>query len=96
MHDDRTAHLTVHKNGTISIRGLTVGDLRLLAHAIDAGAYLGGDRGGQVSDALIRAATIFRYPAVFGPLGSVEFTVGRPDPAELFLDTADTDRDAEP
>jgi uncharacterized hydantoinase/oxoprolinase family protein len=54
------ATITNHKNQTVTIKGLTLADMRLIANAIEEGSFTAGDRGGSCSEALLRLARIFR------------------------------------
>ena len=81
-----TAKITNLRNGTVTISGLTYGDLRLIARAIGAGSFDGGDRGGEVSHALLRLSNALLVPCMFerSPIGSIEIEVGTPDPTDLY------------
>lgn len=52
------------RNHRVSIAGLTYGDLRLLAWAVEEGSYMGGDKGGPVSQSLLRLAQALRTPGM--------------------------------
>jgi|PlaIllAssembly_1097288.scaffolds.fasta_scaffold00151_10 hypothetical protein len=73
------------KNGTVSITGVSHGDLRLMANAIEEGAFAGGDRGGEVSQALLRLASALRTPARYeGSIGNIEIISGVADASLLY------------
>jgi hypothetical protein len=83
-----TAKITNHRNGTVTIRGLTYDDLHIIARAISAGSYEGGDKGGELSHALLRLSGALLVPWAFpnSPIGNVEIEVGRSDPTELYAE----------
>lgn len=73
------------KNQTYTITGLTRGDLRLIARAVEKGSFAGGDQGGDVSQALLRLGKALRVPCMFdGKLGDVELVSGVADASRLF------------
>ena len=80
-----TVKLRNLRNGTATISGLTRGDLRLIAAAIDAGAFTGGDNGGPVSEALARMSHHLRdlvtYP---GTIGNSDLIAGTSDATQLY------------
>lgn len=77
-------------NGTVTIKRLTDGDLRLIANAIEEGSFAAGDHGGERSKALLRLAKAFRTPAMYpGRIGNITITVGSTTPEELYLETDD-------
>lgn len=53
------------KNGTTTISGLDDGDLRLLALAIEAGAWKAGNENPARADAVCRFASALRTAAMF-------------------------------
>ena len=82
-----TGKVTNHRNGRVTISGLTHGDCRLIARALRAGAFEGGDRGGPVSEAIARLEALVRTPAMFPMLHSpVEFTVGDASATDLYVE----------
>jgi hypothetical protein len=83
-----TATIKNYRNGTVSIHGLTRGDLRLIALAVEEGSFAGGDHGGDVSKALLRLAHLLRVPSSFPTLHApVTFTCGTADASELYEET---------
>jgi hypothetical protein len=85
-----TAKIANLRNGTVTISGLTYGDLRLIARAISAGSFEGGDRGGEVSHALLRLSNALLVPCMFerSPIGSIEIEVGTLDPTDLYVEVS--------
>jgi hypothetical protein len=83
-----TAKITNLRNGTVTISGLTYDDLRLIARAISAGSFEGGDRGGEVSHALLRLSSNLLVPCMFpgSPIGSTVIEVGSSDPTDLYAE----------
>lgn len=75
-----------HQRTTIT--GLTSGDLRTIARAVDAGAFQGGDNGGPVSEALVRFAHALRQPAQYGRIGQHTIVGGTSDATRLYDDLA--------
>lgn len=71
--------LTAHENGRATITGLTVPDLRLIAAAIGEGSWQAGDKGGPVSQALLRLEAALRVPGMYGP-GVIEVFGHEDDP----------------
>jgi hypothetical protein len=53
------------KNGTTTISGLDDGDLRLIANAIDAGAWQAANQNPARADAVCRFASALRTAATF-------------------------------
>jgi hypothetical protein len=82
---DQVATITPHRNGTATVSGLSHGDLRLIARAIEEGSFAAGDRGGDVSRALLRFAHLLRVPAHHPTLFSpVRLTCARSNGADLY------------
>lgn len=83
-----TAKITNHRNGSVTISGLTYGDLRLISRALSAGSWEGGDQGGEVSHALLRLSSNLLVPCMFpnSPIGSTVIEVGTPDPSDLYCE----------
>lgn len=76
---------TGKRNPRIAITGLTEGDLRTIASALRDGAFMGGDRGGPVSDAIMRLELALRVPTHEGTCYShVDIIGGTADAAILF------------
>ena len=76
-----------HRNGTVTVSGLSPDDLRLLGRAAAEGAFTAGDRGGPLSHAIARLADALRVPASFPTLHApVVLTRGHDDPALNFVE----------
>lgn len=85
MSEHRVATITNHRNGSVTIAGLTRDDCLLISRAIDAGAFEGGDKGGDLSLALVRLSCLLRTPAVFPEQHApVKFQAGGTDAATLY------------
>ena len=77
--------LTNLKNGTVTITGVTHGDLRLWAAAVEAGSFEAGDHGGPLSAALLRLARALRVPTSYtGSIGNIEIISGTSNRDELY------------
>lgn len=74
--------IRTHRNGSVTITGLSAGDLRLVARAVDAGSFEGGDQGGDVSHALLRLERGLRAAANYG--GTIELISGTSDATVMF------------
>lgn len=77
--------LRKNKSGSVTITGLSEGDCRLIANAIEEGSYHAGDRGQDLSKALLRLAHAFRVPTMFDhQIGHVEIIGRTPDKTVLY------------
>lgn len=77
---------TGKRNPRISITGLSEGDVRLIANALYAGAFMGADRGGPVSDAVVRLERALRVPlqSISSAYSHVDIVGGTSDASILF------------
>lgn len=87
-HEVRQATITNHKTETVTIRGLTLADIRLLANVIEEGSFIGGDQGGPRSRAILRFAKALRTPAMYprSKIGNITITCGSDDPDSLYIE----------
>lgn len=83
-----TIKMTNLKNGTKTITGLTAPDMRLLANALEAGAYAmpkSASNNAAIADAVMRFASALRTTATFpGRIGNVEIIGGTSDASALY------------
>jgi biotin carboxylase len=84
-----TIKMTNLKNGTKTITGLTDADMRLLANALEAGAYAmpksASNNNAAIADAVMRFASALRTTATFpGRIGNVEIIGGTSDASALY------------
>lgn len=66
------------------ISGLTDGDLRLIARAVRAGSWEGGDNGGPVSEALLRLDKALRVPVMYPTVKDSRIIGGTSDTNVLY------------
>lgn len=78
----KTARLKVSKSGGVSITGLTQGDVRLIAQALDRGAY-GADNGGPHAEAIDSLASRLRQLILYRDM-TMEIVAGGSDPTLLY------------
>ena len=73
------------KNGTTTISGLNDGDLRLLALAIEAGAWKAGGENAARADAVWRFASALRTAVMFpSAIGNSDLVNGTTDLEALY------------